>query len=100
MRTSWQTETGHLVLHWSGVVLRVQHNLSWLPIQGRYLPPLLLDFASRSPFGGACWFHPRPAAVPFMVAAPLGRTAQVVLRGKSWRNCRRAQNHQRTRSRN
>lgn len=63
MRSSWQTESGHLALHWSGVAQPVQYDPSFLPsnIQGRYLPPLLLDFASHSPFGGACWFHPHPA---------------------------------------
>jgi hypothetical protein len=61
MKPSWQTETGHLVLHWSDVMQRVPSDTSWLPIQGRHLPPLILDFASRSPLGGACWFHPCPA---------------------------------------
>jgi len=64
MTLSWQTETGHLVCRWSGVVQRVQYNPSWMEetsdIQSSYLPPLPV-FTSRSPFGGATWFQPHPA---------------------------------------
>jgi hypothetical protein len=64
MTTSWQTEAGHLICRWSGMVQPVQYDPSRSPanIQGTYyLPPLVVDFASHSPFGAACWFHPRPA---------------------------------------
>jgi hypothetical protein len=59
MKSSWQTERGHLVCRWSGVVQRVQLDATWmqesLGVQCSYLPPLP-DFASGSPFGGASWF--------------------------------------------
>jgi len=65
MTSSWQTETGHLLCRWSDLVQRVQYNPSWMressDIQSSYLPPLLPDFASRSPFGGAYWFRPHPS---------------------------------------
>ena len=65
MKTSWQTETGHLVCRWSDPGQRVQYNPSWMQetsnIQGSYLSPLLVDFARHSPFGAASWFEPHPA---------------------------------------
>ena len=63
MTSSWQAETGHLICRWSGLVQRVQYDpdRSLANTQGVRLPPLELDFASHSPFGGACWFHSRPA---------------------------------------
>lgn len=64
MTSSWQSETGHLVCHWSASVQPVQYDPSWIPknsdIQTSYFPPLL-DFASHSPLGGATWFQPDPA---------------------------------------
>lgn len=60
MRSSWQTETGHLRCHWVEVGQRVQ-NPRWMQetsdIQSGYVPPVT-DFASHSPFGGATWFVP------------------------------------------
>jgi len=64
MKSSWQSDpTGHVMCRWSGLVQPIRYDATWTPsdIQTSYLPPLLLDFASHSPFGGACWFHPRPA---------------------------------------
>jgi hypothetical protein len=63
MTSSWQTETGHLTCTWSGLVQPAQSDPRHLPAntQGTHLQPLLLDFASHSPFGAACWYHPRPA---------------------------------------
>jgi hypothetical protein len=57
----WQTETGHLACRWSDVGKHVQYNSSWMQeisaIQCGYLP-LVPDFASHSPFGGATsWFQ-------------------------------------------
>jgi hypothetical protein len=61
MRSSWQTETGHLECHWSEVGQRVQYNPDWMQetsdIQSSYLQPIP-NFASKSPFGGASWFQP------------------------------------------
>jgi len=54
MRSSWQTETGHLACRWSEVGRHVQYNPRWMQepsdIQGSYLQPVP-DFASHSPFG-------------------------------------------------
>lgn len=62
MTSSWQADTGHLICRWSGLMQRVQYDPDRLPAkQGIRLPPLELDFASHSPFGGACWFDPRSA---------------------------------------
>ena len=62
MNISWQTETGHLLCHWSGLVEHIQYNPRWmqetLASQTSYLPPLP-NFAAKSPFGGASWFDPR-----------------------------------------
>jgi hypothetical protein len=59
MRSSWQTETGHLVCRWSEAGQRAPYNPLWMQeasnVQGSYLPPVP-DFASHSPFGGATWF--------------------------------------------
>jgi hypothetical protein len=59
MRSSWQSETGHLVCRWSEVGRHGQYNPDWMrdatDIRGSYLPPIP-DFASHSPFGGATWF--------------------------------------------
>jgi hypothetical protein len=56
MISSWQTETGQLVCHWSDVGRPIQYNPLWMQsssdMQSGYLPPYL-NFASRSPFGGA-----------------------------------------------
>jgi hypothetical protein len=60
MRSSWQTETGHLACRWSEVGQRVRYTPRWIEeasdIQSGYLPPIP-DFASHSPFGGASWFQ-------------------------------------------
>ena len=60
MRSSWQTETGHLACRWSEVGQRVPYNPGWIEetsdLQGGYLAPIP-DFASHSPFGGASWFQ-------------------------------------------
>ena len=65
MTSSWQTETGHLVCRWSDVGQLVRYDPRWMKetsdAQCSYLPPLLPDFASRSPFGGASWFQRHPA---------------------------------------
>ena len=58
MRSSWQTETGHVVCRWSKARQRVQYHPQWMQdtsnIQGSYLPPIP-DFASHS--WGASWFE-------------------------------------------
>jgi hypothetical protein len=60
MKSSWQTETGHLECRWSAVAQLTPYNPPWMQeasnIHGSYLPPLP-DFASHSPFGGATWFE-------------------------------------------
>jgi hypothetical protein len=60
VRSSWRTETGHLVCSWREGSQRIQYNPSWMqaasdPPSG-YLQPLP-DFASHSPFGGASSFR-------------------------------------------
>jgi hypothetical protein len=54
MRSSWQTETGHLACRWSEAGQRVEYHPGWMPetsdVQSGYLPPIP-DFASHSPFG-------------------------------------------------
>lgn len=61
MKTSWQTETGHLQCHWSGLVQHIQYNPPWIQetpaSQTSYLQPIP-NFAAKSPFGGASWFQP------------------------------------------
>jgi hypothetical protein len=60
MKSSWQTETGHLACHWSEVGQRVLYDPRYLQVSSEthssYLPPVP-DFASHSPFGGASWFQ-------------------------------------------
>jgi hypothetical protein len=62
MKTSWQSDTGHLACHWSEVDLRDKYDPYWMQetseVQSGYLPPLP-DFASHSPFGGVAWFQPK-----------------------------------------
>jgi hypothetical protein len=64
MTSSWQTERGHLLCHWSEVGQWTQYNPRWMQetsdAQGSYLSPLP-DFASHSPFGGVSWFQPHTA---------------------------------------
>jgi len=61
MTSSWQTETGHILCHWSevGQGQRIEYNPPWMQeafdVHGSYLPPLP-DFADHSPFGGPSWF--------------------------------------------
>ena len=59
MKSSWQSESGHLVWRWADVEQHVQYNPRWMQdasdIRGSYLRPIP-DFASHSPFGGATWF--------------------------------------------
>jgi hypothetical protein len=61
MKSSWQTEAGHLACRWTEVGQCVQRDPRWmqktLDIRGGYLPPVP-DFASHSLFGGASWFQP------------------------------------------
>jgi hypothetical protein len=61
MKSTWQTETGHLACRWSEVGQRFQYNPLWIQetskVQSGYLRPAP-DFASHSPFGGAYWFQP------------------------------------------
>jgi hypothetical protein len=63
MTSSWQTEAGHIVCHWSEAVNRVQDNPRWMQeasdIQGSYLEPIT-HFASHSPFGRRHWFERIP----------------------------------------
>jgi hypothetical protein len=65
MKSSWQSESGHLACRWSEVGQRVRYNPPWMQetsdIQGGYLAPGP-NFASKSPFGGASWFQPSPPA--------------------------------------
>jgi hypothetical protein len=60
MRSSWQTETGHLACRWSEAGQHVQYHPGWRQgssdVQSGYFPPIP-DFASHSPFGGASWFR-------------------------------------------
>jgi len=64
MTSSWQAETGHLVLHWAEVGQRDRCRPLWMlessHAQGGDIPPLP-DFSSHSPFGGVAWFQPDPA---------------------------------------
>ncbi len=64
MKTSWQSETGHLACRWSEVGQRDKYDPHWMretsDAQSGYLPPLP-DFSSHSPFGGVAWFQPNPA---------------------------------------
>ena len=61
MKSSWQTETGHLACRWFMAGQHVHYDPRLLQettyLQGSYLPPVP-DFASHSPFGGASWFQP------------------------------------------
>jgi hypothetical protein len=63
MKTSWQSDTGHLACHWSEVGQRDKYDPCWMKeaseVQSGYLPPLP-DFTSHSPFGGVSWFQPNP----------------------------------------
>jgi len=63
MTSTWQLETGHLNCHWSEFGQRDRYNPPWMQEssepQTGYLAPLL-DFASRSPFGGVFCFQPDP----------------------------------------
>ena len=64
MTSSWQSESGHLALHWSEFAQSDQYHPRWL-LEGSeaergYVPPLP-DFANHSPFGGVSWFQPDPA---------------------------------------
>jgi len=63
MRSSWQTETGNLICRWSGVLQPIQYDQGHVSAnaQETLLPLLVLDFASHSPLGAACSFHPRRA---------------------------------------
>ena len=60
MKSSWQTETGHLACRWSEMGQRLPYNAWWImetpDVHGSYLPPIP-DFASHSPFGGPSWFQ-------------------------------------------
>jgi hypothetical protein len=60
MKSSWQTETGHLACRWSEIGQRAQYKPRWMQessdMRSGYLPPVP-DFASHSPFGGALWFE-------------------------------------------
>lgn len=64
MKTSWESETGHLTCRWSEMGRREKYMPRWMgetaEAQSGYLPPLP-DFASHSPFGGVAWFQPNPA---------------------------------------
>jgi hypothetical protein len=64
MTSQWQMEAGHLVRRWAVPEPRGQYSPSWMreveEIQSGYLQPVP-DFASHSPFGGPCWFHPADA---------------------------------------
>lgn len=55
MKTSWQTETGHLECRWSEAGERLRYNAPWLQDASRSLQrkacPVLPDFRRRSPFG-------------------------------------------------
>jgi hypothetical protein len=64
MRSSWETDTGHLARRWSEFGPLAQSTPEWMRSAGEmkagYLQPIP-DFASHSPFGGAYWFQPLPA---------------------------------------
>jgi len=64
MKTSWESETGHLTCRWAEVGQRDKYHPRWMreisEAQSGYLPPLP-DFTSHSPFGGVSWFQPNPA---------------------------------------
>jgi hypothetical protein len=61
MKSSWQTETGHLACRWSEAGQHVQYDPRLIQEttypQGSDLPPVP-DFASHRPLGGAFWFQP------------------------------------------
>jgi hypothetical protein len=63
MRSSWQTETGHLTCRWSEIGQGVRYHEAWIEdtLESGYVPPVT-DFASHSPFGGASWFLPHTAS--------------------------------------
>ena len=62
MSSSWRTETGSLVCRWSEVGQPLLSSASVKSLASNsdciYLPPLIVDFTGRSPFGGASWFQP------------------------------------------
>jgi hypothetical protein len=61
MKSSWQTETGHLACHWSEAGQSINNDPRWTQenseMHSSCLPPVP-DFASHSPFGWASWFQP------------------------------------------
>jgi len=63
MRSSWQTETGHLACQWSDIGQRLPYRAPWLEDapESDYVPPVT-DFASHSPFAAASWFRPHTAS--------------------------------------
>jgi hypothetical protein len=65
MGSSWQTETGHLRLHWDEAGCdadEISHVVvEELGAEGSHFEPTP-EFAAHSPFGGATWFYPDPAA--------------------------------------
>jgi hypothetical protein len=72
MKSSWQTETGHLVCRWSDAGKLAPYDQRWMRetsnIQSSYLPPLP-NFARHSPFGGASWFLPHSAETTPLVVS-------------------------------
>ncbi len=60
MKTSWQTETGHLECHWFEAGQSVQRTGLEESSENadRSLSPSIPDFARHSPFGSGEWFAP------------------------------------------
>jgi hypothetical protein len=60
MKSSWQTETGHLTCRWAACNKDRPSTPTWMEVvsnvKGSYLPPLP-DFPSHGPMGGASWFE-------------------------------------------
>jgi hypothetical protein len=63
MKTSWQTETDHLICRWSEVGERIQYNPPWIQdasrdVHRRKVSLSLPDFTRISSFGGSEWYAP------------------------------------------
>ena len=61
MKTSWQTDTGHLECRWSDPG-ELRRNDSWMhdisEASDRSAVPSIPDFARHSPLGSGEWFAP------------------------------------------
>jgi hypothetical protein len=74
MKTSWQTKGAYLVCRWSELEEGVQYSAPWIQttsrtVLGQSVPPLVLDFARLSPFGGKEWYRFGSLVTPSYPAA-------------------------------